>query len=98
MPYLPGETRLPEAPPDLLSQAAAILSREALRLPATAPGATTAPPHAVPGSSLPGVGGDLGAFAGRVCPVTGAAVPLPGADKDRLRQQAHELLAGILGT
>jgi hypothetical protein len=61
---------------DLLSQASAVLLREARRLPST--------------SSMPA---DV---AGRVCPVTGAAMPLPNTNKGHLGQQAHELVAGLL--
>jgi hypothetical protein len=36
-------------------------------------------------------------IAARICPVTGATVPLSSPDPSRLRQQAHELVAGLLG-
>jgi hypothetical protein len=37
-------------------------------------------------------------LATRVCPVTAAAVPLPGSTKDPLRRQAHELVEALLST
>jgi hypothetical protein len=71
---------------DLVTRAAAILAREAQSLPgsvAQAPGVTAMPPDI------------LADIAKRACPVVGATVPLPPANKDQLRQQAHELLAGL---
>lgn len=43
------------------------------------------------------VGESLIGIAARICPVTGAAVPSSPPDPSRLRQQAHELVAGLLG-
>lgn len=68
------------AAPDLLSQAAAVLAREAARL----PGAS--------GSGMPTPGA-----AGLTCPIVGARAPAPGEPTADLRQQAHELLAGLFG-
>jgi hypothetical protein len=80
--------------PDLLSQAAAVLAREALRL----PGALAAEPSqagtfAAP--ALPDAAAGIATLGGLTCPVVGAKLPLPGAEKADLRQQAHELLAGL---
>ena len=87
--------------PDLLSRAAALLSHEVSRM----PGGLQAAPlkgglpdtggyHAgVP--AMPDVSRGLGSLGGRTCPVVGAKVPLPGAQKADLRQQAHELLSGL---
>jgi hypothetical protein len=85
--------------PLLVSQAASVLMREAARLP-TAMSAL----GAAPGASSPR---SVASYApanvtGQVCPVTGAAAPSAAAasgkyDKDQLRTQAHELLAGVLG-
>lgn len=68
------------AAPDLLSQAAAVLAREVARLPSTLGGG------ALPEPELP---------AGLTCPVVGARAPGPGEPVADLRQQAHELLAGV---
>jgi hypothetical protein len=78
----------------LLSQASAVLAREAGRLPTSLGSTAQSLPSGAPG--VPDLGAVVKDFAGRVCPVTGAAVPLPGADKDRLQRQAHELVAGLL--
>jgi hypothetical protein len=43
------------------------------------------------------VGESLIGIASRICPYTGAAVPSSPLDPSRLRQQAHELLAGLMG-
>jgi hypothetical protein len=43
------------------------------------------------------IGESLIGIAARICPVTGAAVPSSPSDPSRLRQQAHELVAGLLG-
>jgi hypothetical protein len=42
-------------------------------------------------------GETLVGIAARICPVTGAAVPSFPPDPSRLRQQAHELVAGLFG-
>lgn len=79
--------------PDLLSRAAAVLAREALRLPGALGAAPTpADPYGSP--ALPAAAG-VANLAGLTCPVVGAKVPLPGVEKADLRQQAHELLAGL---
>ena len=80
---------------DLLRQAAAILAREAQRLPLTYPGMPVQPPTAV-SSGVPGIGGRVSGDAGRVCPATGVAAPASVGDNDRLRREAHELVAGLL--
>jgi hypothetical protein len=80
----------------LLGQASALLSREALKLPAATlgklgghypAGAPEALAHGAPPAP------DL---AGHQCPLTGAVVPGAGAEKPDLRRQAHELLAALL--
>jgi hypothetical protein len=43
------------------------------------------------------MGESLIGIAARICPVTGAAIPAFPPDPSRLRQQAHELVAGLLG-
>src|SRR4051812_35512828 len=68
------------ASPDLLSQAAAVLAREVARLPEGLAGGGAPTP-----SSL----------AGLTCPVVGAKVPGLGEPAPDLRQQAHQLLAGV---
>jgi hypothetical protein len=77
---------------DLVDQASIIIQREASRLPGGAPGQL---PLGVPGVS--GIRETLTGIAGRICPVTGAAVPVGRPDKSRLRQQAHELIEALLG-
>jgi hypothetical protein len=75
---------LRDGPADLVSSAAAILAREAQNLPGSV---LQAPVAALP----------TGAFANpanHAYPVA-SAVPLPTANADQLRQQAHELLAGV---
>jgi len=47
-------------------------------------------------SAVRGVGESLTGIAGRICPVTAATIPLSPPDKDRLRQQAHELVETLL--
>src|SRR6185503_11354689 len=52
----------------------------------------------VPGvASVPILGETLAGIASRICPVTGAALPVSPPDRSRIRQQAHELLAALLG-
>jgi hypothetical protein len=70
-----------------------MLEREVGRLPAGIP--AQLPTGAIPG--VPYVRETLTAIAGRICPVTGAAVPMAPPDKSRLRQQAHELVEALLG-
>jgi hypothetical protein len=98
---LPGDVPVPyHAAPDLLSQAANVLLREAARLPAassTVPGISSfAPTPPITASELQS-GVSSAALAGRVCPVTGAATPIGKPDKQQLRGQAHELMAHVLG-
>lgn len=88
--YTPWSTG---ATPDLVSQAAELLAREAARLPA---GSSSGAPYQSGGIPQPAMGGlEHGALP--PCPVVGARVPAPGAPRADLRQQAHELLAGIFG-
>jgi len=98
MPTLLQETaRSGGTVPDLLKQASAILSREMARLAGAPLGAV---PNAAPAPVAPltpNLTGGVAGLGARACPVTGAAVPLPGAQNDRLQQQAHELLAALLG-
>jgi hypothetical protein len=85
--WLPGG-----AAEDLLARASAVLAREAERLRSTtqAPAPQTAP--VVQGVPLPEAAVDL---SDRVCPVTGMNVLPYGSGKKDLRQQAHELIAGL---
>jgi len=78
---------------DLVNQASALMNREGARMYGGSAGARPAPGA----PALPNVPDSLAGIASRICPVTGAAVPLAPPDKSRLRQQAHELLAGLLG-
>jgi hypothetical protein len=93
---LPGNGPGPfQATPDLLSQAANVLLREVARLPSALganPGVSSfTPTQAEPTRAL-------SELAGHACPVTGAATPTTGnQDKDRIRLQAHELVAGLFG-
>jgi len=78
---------------DLLTQASAVLAREGARVYGGSDGAEPSPTMPVAsnwGESLIGI-------AARVCPVTGAVVSSTPPDPSRLRQQAHELLAGLMG-
>jgi hypothetical protein len=43
-------------------------------------------------------GGSPAGLAGRSCPLTGAAAPAGGFDRDRLRTQAHEFIEALLLT
>jgi hypothetical protein len=81
---------------ELMDQASAVLDARGGRVMGAAP--ATAP--AVPAGALPVpyVAETLLGIAGRVCPVTGAAVPASPPDKNRIRQQAHELIEALLGT
>jgi hypothetical protein len=61
-------------------------------------GAGPAPVTSAASAPVPSdVGESLIGIAARICPVTGAAVSSLPPDPTRLRQQAHELLAGLLG-
>ena len=81
--------------PDLLRQASALLAREAQRLsPALAdglPALSGAGPLGAPGGAP-----SLGDIRQPTAPLLGAAAPLPGTDDNRLKQQADDLLAGLL--
>src|SRR5258708_5438520 len=78
---------------DLLTQASEVMTREGARLYGGAAGAGPGPGLPVPSY----VGESLIGIAARICPMTGAAVPSSPADPGRLRQQAHELVSGLLG-
>lgn len=78
---------------DLLNQASAIMSREGARMYSGSSGAASAPAAPV----ISSVGESLVGIAARICPVTGAAIPSMPPDPSRLRQQAHELVAGLFG-
>src|SRR4051812_5872947 len=78
---------------DLLSQASAVLTREGARVYGGSAGAGA--DRGVPMAS--NVEESLIGIAARICPVTGASLPMSPADPGRLRQQAHELIAGLLG-
>ena len=78
---------------DLLTQASAILTREGAGLYERSVGA--GPDPGTPAAS--NAGESLLGIAARICPVTGATVPLSPPNQSRLRQQAHELVAGLLG-
>jgi hypothetical protein len=80
---------------DLLCQASAVLAREVQRLLLSSSGMTSHPSAVAP-RGTPDVSAAPTELGNRVCPVTGATVPLPRDDKNCLRQQAHELVAGIL--
>jgi hypothetical protein len=78
---------------DLLTKASDVLAREGAQLYGGAAGAgrdARSPLASNVRESLIGI-------AARICPVTGAAVPSSPPDPGRLRQQAHELVAGLLG-
>jgi hypothetical protein len=93
---VPNGSQGPGGMADLLSQASSILGREAIRVPGVPLGIPVQSPQGGT-SGLPDVGTEVGSFAGPMCPVTGAAVPLGQPDKDGLRRQAHELLGGLFG-
>src|SRR2546423_2378993 len=78
---------------DLVAQASAVLEREVGRL-----GGARGQMPSIGGPALSSARETLTGIAGRVCPVTGAAVPLAQPDRNRLRQQAHELIEALLGT
>jgi hypothetical protein len=78
----------------LLDQAAAVLSRESSWLPTSGGSSRPTSPTGTPG--VPDLAAAVKDFGNRICPVTGAALPIPGADKGLLQQQAHELVAGLL--
>jgi hypothetical protein len=44
------------------------------------------------------VGNEIHRLAGRICPITGAAIPLGPIDRDRVRRQAHEFIEALLVT
>ena len=78
----------------LLAQASDVLTREMARGPLR--GSAHVPPISSP--AVPSAGDGLPQMAGRICPVTGAALPMSPPDKGRLRQQAHELIEALLGS
>jgi hypothetical protein len=92
--------------PDLIKQASAVLAREATRLPSSLSSGvipTGISNHSGYESQIAesiaastGGLGQGGNPAAQLCPITGAALPLPGAGKPDLRQQAHELVASLL--
>ena len=93
MPGVPAE--LPysgRSSPDLLSQASAILAREASRIPTAAYGASG--PNASGVTPAAGIAAPYG-MAGRKCPVTGATVLHGRPGNEALLQQAHELLGAL---
>jgi hypothetical protein len=77
---------------DLLNQASAVLNQSSKATPAAIGQGPVA--GALP---IPQVSETLMNIASRVCPVTGATVPLAPPDKSRIRQQAHELIEALLG-
>jgi len=82
---------------DLLAQASAVLSKEMARFGAA--GATPAP--GAPMTLTPAVqalGDAATARTGPACPVTAATVPSASPGWEQVRRQAHELLAGLLGS
>lgn len=82
----------PGAASDFLSKASAVLAREGGRLQG---GPVDHGPHLR--ESAPDREESLIGIAARICPVTGAALPLRAADQGTLRRQAHELVAALLG-
>jgi hypothetical protein len=83
---------------DLLAQASTVLTREGAHMYGGSADARPAPVTPVASTPVPSnVGESLIGIAARICPVTGAAVSSLPPDPSRLRQQAHELLAGLLG-
>jgi hypothetical protein len=78
---------------DLLTRASAVLTREGARMYGGSAGAESLPAAAVAST----VGESLLGIAARICPITGASVPSLPPDPSRLREQAHELVAGLLG-
>lgn len=55
-------------------------------------------PSLLAGSPAAGLGNGIRQLAGRVCPVTGASLPVVGPSIDLLRRQAHELIESMLVT
>src|SRR5262245_8114020 len=78
---------------DLVNQASGLMTREGARMYGGSAGAGPAPNA----PARPYVPESLTGIASRICPVTGAALPVSPPDRSRLRQQAHELLAGLFG-
>lgn len=78
---------------DLLTQASSIMVHEGGRLYSSSGSAG----HEPDPSAAANTGESLIAIAARICPVTGAAVSSSPPGPSRLRQQAHELVAGLLG-
>jgi hypothetical protein len=77
-----------------LSQASAILAREAQRLSLTSLGA----PAQFPSAVTPGTPSDVQDLAGSVGPITKPVVPFGGFDQDRLRKQAYDFIETLLTT
>jgi hypothetical protein len=71
--------------PDLVALASSILARESSGVHGT--------PSSAVADRFPSGVGDI---SERICPVTGATTPLPGAGKEDLRRQAHELLGSLM--
>ncbi len=78
---------------DLLTRAAAVLAREAERL--RSPTLIPAPQAAPFTQGAPAPAAAAVDLSDRVCPVTGMNVLPYGTGKEDLRQQAHELIAGL---
>jgi hypothetical protein len=94
MSIVPKEwARSDRATPEILSQASAVLAREASRFQETFTPAPLREQQAPGAAGIAKAGADL---ANRVCPVTGAMVPVGGASREQLGQQAHELVASLL--
>jgi hypothetical protein len=94
MSIVPKEwARSDRATPDLLNQASTVLAREVSRLGETFTPAPIRDQRAPAGPDYAKLGTDL---SDRVCPVTGAKVPVGGASGEQLNKQAHELVAALL--
>jgi hypothetical protein len=92
MPYKADDSPWSGTVSDLLNQASAVLNQASNETPVAIGQGPVA--GALP---IPQVTETLMNIASRVCPVTGAAVPLAPPDKSRIRQQAHELVEALLG-
>lgn len=80
------------AAPDLLTQAATVLAREAMRIPGAVLGSAGQAGQVT--GPVTDLTSGVTALQGKTCPIVGASLPMSGAKPD-LRQQAHELLAGL---
>jgi hypothetical protein len=94
MAYTSDDSPWAGAVTELLSQASAVLNKQSGQVMSAAPGKGPS----VGALPVPYVSETLMGIAGRICPVTGAAVPASPPDKNRIRQQAHELIEALLGT